>query len=139
MSIGLTKSNISILTYNIHCINPQIHWLDAEHIPRNDKERQAIRTVVKNACDLDRMVFSTAPISDPATNECTVPGKVKLTTQEFVHQAPIYFQFAHFSQCRSLQQEVHSDLSRARQETPCGKEFQQEESQQDISVYRMLL
>ena len=27
MSIGLTKSNIGILTCNIHCINPQIHWL----------------------------------------------------------------------------------------------------------------
>ena len=109
-----------------------------EHIPRNDKGRQAIRTVVQKACDLDRMVFSTVPIFDPATNECTVPGKVKLTTQEFVHQAPIYFQFAHFSQCRSLQQEVHSDLSRMlkglRQETLCGKEFQQEESQQDVGL-----
>ena len=98
-----------------------------EHIRRNDKGRQAIRTVVQKTCDLDRIICSTAPIFDPATNECTVPGKVKLTMQEFVHQALIYFQFAYFNihTAEAYSKRVHSDLSRMlkglRQETPCRK------------------
>ena len=102
-----------------------------EHIPRNDKGRQVIRTVVQKACDLDRMVFSTAPTFNLATNECTVPGKTKLTLHEFVHQSPIYFQFAYFNvrNAEAYGKRVHSDLSRIlkglRKETPCRKEILQ--------------
>ena len=98
-----------------------------EHIRRNDKGRRAIRTVVQKACDLDRMVFSTAPTFNLATNECTVPGKTKLTLHEFVHQS----QFAYFNvrNAEAYGKRVHSDLSRIlkglRKETPCRKEFLQ--------------
>ena len=144
MCIGMTKSTIGILTWNVLSISshkstnqwaalvglPQ-EQVYPEHIRRNDKGRRAIRTVVQKACDLDRTVFSSAPLFDPASNECTVPGKVKMTMQEFVHQSPIYFQFA-FLNVRNAEaygQRVHSDLSKImkglRQETPCRKALQQ--------------
>ena len=100
-----------------------------DDIRRNDKGRRAIKRVVQKACDLDRLAFPQAPTFDPATQECTVAGKVKMTMQEFVRQSPTYFQFAYLSLTNpeAYGRRVHSDLTRVlaglRAEKPCRKEF----------------
>ena len=85
---------------------------------RSVKGRKTMAYAVQRLVDLDRLVFSHAPLFDPRTNMCTQKGLADMSVQNLTSRAPIVFQQLFF-QIRSpdaFGERVFSDIKAMFQE-----------------------